>query len=40
VKIGQMSEAFSWAVISIIWSLIVAFVAADLWSIGEFLYLS
>jgi hypothetical protein len=34
-----MSEGFSWAVVSIIWSLIVAAVVAGFWSLGEFLYL-
>ena len=35
-----MSETHSWAIVSIIWSLIVAFVFAGFWSLGEFLYLS
>lgn len=28
----------SWAVVSIIWSVIVAVVVAGFWSLGEFLY--
>jgi hypothetical protein len=34
-----MSEPSSRAVVSIIWSLIIAFVVAGFWSLGEFLYL-